>query len=380
MTGFATLQIGLGWFPEEPGGINRIFYHLSHLLPQLGCGFDGCVCGTGNVSVESHGSVQAFAPPSDALPRRLAAARHLLLECLSKRPPNVIASHFALFAFPALDRLARFPLVVHFHGPWAAEVAVEGGARWRAALQRRIETAVYARARRFIVLSQSFARELAATYGADESLIDIIPGGVDVDFYSRQPQRCEARLVLGWPTDRPVILSVRRLVHRMGLSHLFEAMRTVVRQVPEALLVVAGDGPLRQPLAAAVEELGLCDNIRLLGRISDEDLALAYRAADLTIVPTVALEGFGLPVIESLAAGTPALATPVGGLPEALSSFSPDLVLAGTGPEAIAEALTDALLGRRPMPNAESCIAYARRRFDWPVIARQVSRVYQEAA
>jgi glycosyltransferase involved in cell wall biosynthesis len=119
--------------------------------------------------------------------------------------------------------------------------------------------------------------------------------------------------------------------------------------------------------------------VRLLGFVPDESLPSAYRAADLSVVPTVALEGFGLIVVESLAAGTPCLVTPVGGLPEAVSGLSRALILRSTGAEAIADGLGDALTGVTPMPGPRECVDFARRNFDWPVIAERVRLVYEEA-
>jgi glycosyltransferase involved in cell wall biosynthesis len=97
------------------------------------------------------------------------------------------------------------------------------------------------------------------------------------------------------------------------------------------------------------------------------------------VVPTVSLEGFGLTTIESLAAGTPVLVTPVGGLPEAVAPLSAELVLPSGGFHAIGEGIADVLLGRRVVPDAEACRAYARRHFDRPVVAAQVAQVYREA-
>jgi glycosyltransferase involved in cell wall biosynthesis len=99
----------------------------------------------------------------------------------------------------------------------------------------------------------------------------------------------------------------------------------------------------------------------------------------MSIVPTVALEGFGLTTIESLASGTPVLVTPVGGLPEAVAPLSPDLVLERSGATALGAALIDALLGRITLPDDTSCIRYARSRFDLDVVAAQVAAVYREA-
>jgi glycosyltransferase involved in cell wall biosynthesis len=143
--------------------------------------------------------------------------------------------------------------------------------------------------------------------------------------------------------------------------------------------MIAGDGPIRAELERQVASLGLEQDVRLLGFVPDAELPMAYRSADLTVVPSVALEGFGLVVAESLAAGTPCLVTPVGGLPEAVSGLSPALVLRATGAEAIAEGISGALTGAIILPGARQCIDYARRHYDWPVIAERTRLVYEEA-
>jgi glycosyltransferase involved in cell wall biosynthesis len=119
--------------------------------------------------------------------------------------------------------------------------------------------------------------------------------------------------------------------------------------------------------------------VTLAGFVPDETVPLWYRAADLSVVPTVSLEGFGLTTIESLAAGTPVLVTPVGGLPEAVAPLSRDLVLPSGGFKAIGEGMADALLGRLKLPDEEACRKYARENFDRPVVAAQVAQIYREA-
>jgi glycogen synthase len=108
-------------------------------------------------------------------------------------------------------------------------------------------------------------------------------------------------------------------------------------------------------------------------------LPMAYRAANLTVVPSVAFEGFGLTVVESLAAGTPALVTPVGGLPEVVRDLSPGLVLPAIGTSPLSEGLVTALTRESSLPDAEACRAYALARYDWSVIAGRVRGVYAEA-
>jgi glycosyltransferase involved in cell wall biosynthesis len=283
-----------------------------------------------------------------------------------------------LYAAPALDILSDHPFIVHFHGPWASESLAEGESSWKTRLKTAIERIVYRQGDRFIVLSQAFRDELVRRYGVPSDHVRIVPGGVDAERFAPDLPRRAARVHLDWPTDRPIILSVRRLIRRVGLENLVTAMKSVHQQVPDALLMIAGTGPLQEMLEAQVRTANLAHSVRFLGYLPDADLPLAYHAADVSIVPTRSLEGFGLIAVESLAAGTPVLVTPVGGLPEVVSDLSEDLILPDGAPATIAACLTDALSGALELPSSQDCQAYARERFDWRVIADQVRKVYAE--
>jgi glycogen synthase len=328
----------------------------------------GSVVGSRRVGEASANRALAFAPPSASLPRRLWAARRALAQALREEQPDLVASHFALFTWPILDLIRPYPLVVHFHGPWSAETTAEGAGELKRRAGRMIERAVYRRATRLITLSRAFAEVLHHSYRIPEERIRAIPGGVDARRFAiaHSPQRARAELAL--PSDRPIIVTVRRLARRMGLEDLLAAIALIRSSVPEVLLVIAGRGPLAASLQARTSELGLQANVRLLGFVADESLPLLYRAATLSVV-----------TIESLAAGTPVLVTPVGGLPEVVSDLAPELVLPGTSPPVLAEGLLAALNGRLPLPSAEACKDYVRARFDWPVIAARVRDVYLEA-
>jgi glycogen synthase len=375
----STLQLGMGWFPEQPGGLNRVFHNLLCHLPEIGVAVRGSVVGSDRVGEASANRVLAFAPPTASLPHRLWAARRALAQILREERPDLVASHFALFTWPTLDLVRQYPLVVHFHGPWSAETAAEGAGALKSRAGRMIERAVYRRATRLITLSRAFAEVLRRSYRIPEQRIRIVPGGVDAGRFAmpHSPQRARAEFAL--PNDRPIIVAVRRLARRMGLEELLAAIALIRPKVSEVLLVIAGRGPLADSLKARTSELGLQANVRLLGFVSDERLPLLYRAATVTVVPTATLEGFGLVTIESLAAGTPVLVTPVGGLPEAVNDLAPELVLPGTSPPHLAEGLLAALHGRLPLPSARECQDYVRARFDWPVIAGRVRDVYLEA-
>lgn len=122
----------------------------------------------------------------------------------------------------------------------------------------------------------------------------------------------------------------------MGLGNLVEACRSLRQQGFEFRLILGGTGPLREELQALCTQYGLADHVSFLGRIPDEDLPDAYAAADCFVLPTQALECFGLIVLEAHASGTPVIATPVGAIPEVMGRFRQDWLT----DDASAESLT----------------------------------------
>jgi glycosyltransferase involved in cell wall biosynthesis len=369
----------MGWFPEQAGGLNRFYYDCTRYMPQVGVEIRGLVAGSVSILHGSSSQIEAFAPLNSSLTQRWRGARQAVHRVLTDEEYPLVVSHFALYTFPVLDQLGGRPLVMHFHGPWALEGRVEGGktiANW---FKGALEQTVYRRAGSFIVLSEAFRNILYQEYGVPLERIYVIPGGVDAERFDTTLFCNQARAKLGWPQDRPIILAVRRLAHRMGLENLIAAVDKVRKRYPDVLLLIAGKGVLRSTLQVQIEELELSEHVRLLGFVSDQQLGLAYRAADFSVVPTVALEGFGLIVVESLAAGTPVLGTPVGGIPEILRPFSEDLVLEGSTADQLAQGILEALSGQRKLPSSQECEAYVRAHYTWPVIARRIKSIYQSA-
>jgi glycosyltransferase involved in cell wall biosynthesis len=377
---FSTLQLGMGWLTEDFGGLNRVYYESIKYLPTVGVGVQGLVAGTNDrVRQESAGVVQAFAPYEAKLWQRWGALWRSAKQLLNTQQYDLVVSHFAFYTFPILPLLGDRPLVVHFQGPWALESTLEGRMGFSSRLKARLESTTYKRAAQFIVLSDAFRQVLHRQYQVPLARIHIVPPGVEIERFDVALSPTLARQQLGWPQDRPILLSVRRLAKRMGLENLIAAIGQVRRTHPDVLLLIAGKGELAAELQQQIIELDLTDNVRLLGFLPDEDLPLAYRAANLSVVPTVAYEGFGLIIPESLAAGTPVLGTPVDAIPEILAPLSPDLLCAGTTSQDLVVAIGEILSGQRVLPSASSCQAYAQANYAWPVVAQRMRQVYELA-
>ena len=326
-------------------------------------------------------TVRGVAERNAPLFRRWQGANDLMQEAI-RNGANLIDSHFALYARPVLRRIPRhLPLVVHFHGPWTQEILIESTGltgRLRAAFARKIERDVYARADRVITLSEAFKTLLHDSYGVPLERIRVIPGGVDISRFSATPERAEARRSLGWPADRPILLAVRRLARRMGLDRLIEAIAQVRLTCPDVLLLIGGKGQEEQRLRQNIADLNLGENVRLLGFIPDVDLATAYAAANVSVVPTIALEGFGLISVESMAAGTPVLGTPIAATPEVLKPLSQNLVFESATVADMATRIEGVVSGRIQLPDSASCRDYARR-FEWKAVLPRIQSVFEEA-
>ena len=135
----APLVLGMGWFPDEPGGLNRYVRELLRALERSEFAPTAIVLGPAS---DPTPGVIVPATRDDPLPVRVA--RYARAASRAGRSANLVDAHFALYAvLPVLGPLRRVPLVVHFHGPWADESAAGGEARaWELRAKRLTERSV----------------------------------------------------------------------------------------------------------------------------------------------------------------------------------------------------------------------------------------------
>jgi glycosyltransferase involved in cell wall biosynthesis len=365
-------MLGEAWIADRSGGLNRYSADLSANLDPKALAARLVVIGP---AVNAPPAVIAASSAAERLPARLLRYRRATL---STSGVDVVDAHFALYAFLPIftTRLGRLPLVVHFQGPWADESMISRGNSIAIPIKRAVERAVYRRARRVVVLSKAFGRVVSERYGVDPALVVVIPPGVDHERFSIGDANL-ARERLDLPRDAFVVAAARRLDGRMGLDSLLAAWDVVSEKQRNAVLVIAGDGIERGALERQRLQLARPESVRFLGRVSDDELVQLYQAADCSVVPTRSLEGFGLVVLESLACGTPAIVTNVGGLPEAVEELDPSLVIEPEDPEALAARILAAARG--DVPSRIACRAHAQR-FNWADVARRHIALYEEVA
>ena len=373
---YTLIQLGMHSDASD-GGVDRYFWGLNQ-------GFEkNCIDLNTRRFFFEKGSARetsgALGRADLPLRQRLFLLRKHILRSPDYNPcRSVLASHFALYALPVLQINSKLTHVVHFHGPWAQESSLSDQGMLSVLAKKALEHVVYRTADAFITLSNAFRDLLIANYGVTPGKIHVIPGVVDTSQFE-PADRGRARDLLGWPQERRIIFSVRRLVERMGLQALIAAFASVAARYPDASLFIGGKGPLADALGAQIRSLGLEHRIRMLGFVSESLLATHYQAANISIVPSQSLEGFGLTTLESLACGTPVLVTPIGGLPEVVGPLAPSCVLGGCSPDQIAGGLHAYLGGRMPLPAACDCVGYVKKYFIWETVAKKVLAIYDDA-
>ena len=180
---------------------------------------------------------------------------------------------------------------------------------------------------------------------ASLSMVKIAPG-IDTAHFIPQPDGMAKRVKLGLE-NKKIIISVGRLVHRKGQDKLIEALPTIIKSVPNAHLLLVGEGPHRRHLEKLVTKLKLQENITFVGRILYDELPSYLSAADLFAMPSrsrffgLEVEGLGIVYLEASACGIPVVAGNSGGAPDAVQEGVTGLCVDGTQLEQIASAVIE---------------------------------------
>ena len=181
---------------------------------------------------------------------------------------------------------------------------------------------------------------------AQRSMVKIAPG-IDVDHFIPN-DATGLRNSLGL-SDKKVIVSVGRLVHRKGQDYLIEAMPEILKIIPQAHLLLVGEGPYREHLEKLAKQHNLESSLTFIGRIQYKDLPMYICAGDIFAMPSrsrlmgLEVEGLGIVYLEASSCGLPVIAGSSGGAPDAVVQNETGLVVNGTDTQQIASAAIELL-------------------------------------
>jgi D-inositol-3-phosphate glycosyltransferase len=296
---------------------------------------------------------------------------------------DLIHSHYWLSGRLGLLFRDRWgvPMVSTFHTLAQLKNRVAESAAEREQVVRfEIERRTMAGSDRIVALTAVDRQQMIRHYG-EQAPIVVIPGGVDLERFAPQP-RARVRKQLGLASDGKVVLFVGRIQRLKGLEVLLRAFARLSDLNAELLIV--GGRPGTSPesreitrLQHLASRLGVAERTRFLGAVAHEELPMYYSAADVSVMPS-SYESFGLVAVESLACGTPVVATRVGGLRSIVRDGETGLLVPWRDAELFAERLRwvltdDAVRARLAAGARESVLEYG-----WDRIADEHLGLYGE--
>jgi len=230
---------------------------------------------------------------------------------------------------------------------------------------------------RIIAPTDRERENLILHYGALPEKIGVVPCGVNLEQF-KPVSKGSARQYLGFGNDK-IILFVGRIDPLKGIDRLIQAI-PYLQNIQGLKLVVIGGGEKSQREIEQLQKLAcnlnIQDSVTFLGLIKHEQLPYFYSAADVCVVPSY-YESFGLVALESLACGTPVVATDVGNLKSVIRQGETGYVITDNAPHCLADKI--ALLLSGPSTDTESALSIRASvsRFGWPSIAEAIIRECQ---
>lgn len=195
------------------------------------------------------------------------------------------------------------------------------------------------RASRLITVSEALRRDLIELSPSAAERTITIPNGVDTQAQAKR-STAEIRAEFGLPHDRPVVGMIARLAPQKGIATFIRAAALLADGHPEVVLILAGDGPLRDEAHTLRRELALENRLHLCQEVVSPRELIA--ALDILVVASTS-EGSSVVAMEAMSAGKPVVATAVGGVPEVVADGQTGLLVEPEDPEALAAAVRSLL-------------------------------------
>jgi glycosyltransferase involved in cell wall biosynthesis len=365
-------------FPPYRGGTGNVCYHNARELVRRGHDVHVFTAAYGNapaneiidgIALHRLRPLVRFGNAA-LLPGLLRALQHF----------DLVHLHYPFFGGESAALatwLRRLPLVITYH----QDVLLTGmmGAvagllqhtlgRWvlRSADQLLFTSSDYGQA--------SHARQLV--HGCDDQIGEL-PNGVDTSIFTPSDRLCALREQYQLPLDQQIVL----LVAGLDRPHAFKGVVPLIHaiaQLPATHALIVGDGELRSSYETLAHKLGIHERVHFSGRVSDAELPQYYRLADVTVLPSTTMgEAFGLVLLESLACGTPVIASDLPGVRTVVAHGQDGLLVAPNDSAALAAAISQI---RRDTPSWHAMSIAGRAKtiakYDWQQIGEQLEHIYQ---
>ena len=247
------------------------------------------------------------------------------------------------------------------------------------AYARTMFRAAVHRARRILTVSEASKKDILRFFDVPPSKVSVIHNAVDDLFFEEPPEAALARVRERYRLHRRFVMYSGNVLPHKNVERLIEAFALVRRDgLDDVELVISGSGESRySSLRRVVHRLGLGPHVRFLGYQAEATLAVLYRLADVFAFPSL-YEGFGLPPLEAMAAGTPAVVSNASSLPELVGGAA--VLVNPHEPRDIADGIRSALDDAALREELRARGPARARSFSWPASVGRIHAIYREVA
>ncbi|MFC1990690.1 glycosyltransferase [Chloroflexota bacterium] len=293
---------------------------------------------------------------------------------------DLVFSHYWLSAWVGklLQGWWNVPHMTAFHTLGAVKNAIGIG---EDEPELRIETERYVAksCHRIIAATEKEKEDIVLHYGVSPEMIRVIPCGVNLSMF-RPMDKEMAKQKLGFNGGK-TILFVGRIEPLKGIGRLLTAMTYLGKEQRVKLVIIGGDGngEYLERLHGKVRELQIEGLVSFMGMVRQEELPGYYNAADISVIPSY-YESFGLVTLESLACGTPVVATAVGGAGSVIRQGETGYVVKSGSPRHLAQRMEQLLFKSKPGAESVNSIRASVAGFDWSKVAEAMVKEYSEMA
>ncbi|MDQ1650348.1 MAG: hypothetical protein QOG60_2405 [Frankiaceae bacterium] len=297
-----------------------------------------------------------------------------LARAIRRSDPDVVHAHLEDSAtlVPLATRLTGHACVSTYHH---VAIPIQG----REGLRERLSVVAANRGERVLFVSAASRDGFAATYGGPRAHWQVVHNGIDLDRFAQPAAGSRPSLPdeLGVPVGVPVVTVLGRLGIGKGQAVAVAAWPRVLQRVPDARLLLIGDGPLETELRQQVDELGLRERVVFAGRRRDVEGILG--ASTLTCLPTIR-EALPTALIEAAACGVPAVASATSGVLEVVDDGRTGLLFPYGDEQRLADAVVELLADEpRRLAMGSAARQLAEQRFDAELWADNLHAVYRQA-
>jgi glycosyltransferase involved in cell wall biosynthesis len=271
----------------------------------------------------------------------------------------------------------NMPFVVTYHGDWDSSYGNIIRKIGISASNKFIINKLLSYAQIIISPSESYVNSSPYLTKYNKKVI-VIPNGVDLDEFDSNLTKDECKRILGLPEDKLIILFFGFLSPYKGPNILLKSLPKILDSVPNALLLFAGRGVLKESLEDLSEKMSVKANVRFCGFVEERLKSLYYKSADIFCLPSMmSTECYPLAILEAMACSIPVIASNIGGIPDIIKDYQTGILVPPSDENALANAIIYLLQNKSERIRFATKARTFVKNYSWNSIAEKTEGLYE---